>query len=67
MEMEEYNQIPVYYCRKCLSLNIKSVGTEEGCEFCDECGSTDIVTTTIEEWENLYKNKHGHRYLESDY
>lgn len=61
----EYNNIPVLYCKKCLSLKIRNVQSIEDSDYCDECGSTDIGECLIEEWETLYKNKYGHSYLET--
>lgn len=58
---EDYNNEPVYYCRHCLSLKIKVVG---GYDFCDECGSTSIATTHIENWEKLYEERYGNKFLE---
>ena len=49
---EDYNDIPVFYCRKCLSLCILE-DSEYG-DYCQECGSTDIGQIQIEEWEKLY-------------
>ena len=64
---EEYNNIPVHYCKECLSLKVMGVvGMEEAC-YCDDCGCTDIEQTSIEEWEQLYKKKHGFIYLNSTY
>lgn len=64
---EHYNKIPVHYCADCLSLAvIRVAGTDDMC-YCDECGCTNIEETSIEEWETLYKNKHGFAYLNSDY
>lgn len=37
----------------------------EDSEYCDDCGSTDIATSHIEEWEKLYINKYGHSFLEN--
>ena len=59
--IEEYNDEPVYYCEHCLSLKIKIVG---GYDFCDECGSTKITTAHIEDWEKLYEQRNGHKFLE---
>lgn len=67
MTKEAYNMEPVFYCRKCLSLKIRDVKHVEDSEYCDECGSTDIGTASIEEWEALYKAKYGHRYLDNKY
>jgi hypothetical protein len=36
----------------------------ENSDFCDKCGSTDIEETSIENWEELYKSRYGHKYLE---
>ena len=33
-------------------------------DYCDSCGATDIGECSIEEWENMYINRYGHRYLE---
>lgn len=63
---EQYNNEPVYYCKYCLSLRIKTVaGGSLGLDHCDECGGTDIGTAHISEWEDLYKNKYGVKYLNS--
>lgn len=53
---EDYNNEPVYYCAHCLSLKIKTVA---GFDFCDECGGTDIKACHINEWNKMYKDKHG--------
>lgn len=63
-EVEEYNKEPIYYCSKCLSLKIKGIGKTNDFDYCDECGSTSIEKTNIEEWEKLYVQRHGHKYLE---
>lgn len=64
---EDYNNIPVLYCKECLSLKIMGVaGMEEAC-YCDKCGCTDIEQTSIEEWDKLYRAKHGFSYLNSTY
>lgn len=61
----EYNKVPVLYCRHCLSLAVLSVPKMTDSDFCDSCGSTDIAEVSIEEWEDLYKTKFGHKYLEN--
>lgn len=53
----DYNSEPVYYCKNCLSLKIMAFG--EHSDYCDDCGSTDIATTDIETWREMYKNKYG--------
>lgn len=64
-EKQNYNEEPVFYCKSCLSLKIRSVPNMEDSEFCDECSSTDIGQCSIEEWEKMYIERYGHRYLET--
>lgn len=55
---EEYNKEPVYWCALCGSLAIVNIDTTLNSEltcYCAECGCTNIVEGTIEEWEKLYK------------
>lgn len=59
----DYNKEPVYYCSHCLSLKIRDAGLPE-LLYCDDCGSSNIYTANIEEWEELYKNKYGFRFLD---
>lgn len=64
---EEYNNIPIHFCKECLSLKVmRVIGMEEAC-YCDDCGGTDIEEASIEEWEQLYNKKHGFTYLNSTY
>ena len=58
---EEYNNEPVFYCRDCLSLKIM---TYEDNDFCDSCGSSNIAQMNIKDWENLYLNKYGHKFID---
>jgi len=60
---EEYDKIPVYYCTECLSLKIRTLGDIPGNEYCDECGSTDIDTIDIFNWEKRYRHKYGHKFV----
>lgn len=62
---ESYNDIPVYYCKKCLSLKIRQISSMGDLDYCEECGSTCIENTNIDNWETIYKNKYGHKYLET--
>lgn len=64
-ENNKYNDEPVFYCKHCLSLDIRHISRIEDSEYCDKCGSTDIGECSIEAWEQAYKNKYGHSYLES--
>lgn len=60
---QEYNEEPVFYCKNCLSLKIKTVQVDSNLDYCDECGSTDIAQTSIEEWRGIYKNRYGTDFL----
>lgn len=57
---EEYNEIPVHYCQCCLSLNIRVADTGD---YCGNCGSTETWVTSFDNWEELYKNSYGKKYL----
>lgn len=52
---EDYNKIPVYFCKHCGSLKIKAVPHILRCysDYCDDCGSTSIGKTSIESWLEL--------------
>lgn len=62
---EEYDKEPVFFCASCLSLKIKSV--EGMIDYCDDCGQTNIKTTNIQHWEELYEQKYGHKYVKKNY
>jgi hypothetical protein len=64
MDKTEYNQIPVFYCKSCLSLKIRNIDSVEDSDYCDDCGSTEIGECSIEEWETMYQERYGHKYLE---
>ena len=57
---EEFNNVPVLYCKHCLSLAILNV---DGTDYCDKCGGTDIGEAHIHEWEKMYGQKYGGNYL----
>ena len=52
MSKEDYNNEPVYYCRRCHSLNITVL---DDLDCCEDCGSTDVDSCHIEEWLKNYK------------
>ena len=62
-KLNDYDSEPVNYCTKCYSLGIKY---EEsiGMDCCSQCGCTDFKTTSFFEWEKLYMNRYGHKYVE---
>lgn len=57
----EYNSEPVRYCAKCYSLKVKYEEALDG-DYCADCGSTDILESPIEEWEEKYSKRYGHKF-----
>lgn len=62
-DIKEQEEEPVYYCARCYSLKIKY---EEsiGMDCCGDCGCTDFRTSSYEDWEKLYKQRYGHKFVE---
>lgn len=60
-ESPKYNDEPVLYCSRCLSLSIMGVGDMD---YCDKCGSTEIASSSIEEWEELYVQRYGKKFID---
>lgn len=63
MAKEDYNDDPVFFCKSCLSLKIKTVAIGSDLDYCDECGSTDIEQTHIEDWSKMYRERYGFNYI----
>lgn len=60
---KEYDAEPVVYCARCYSLNIKyEEAIDSDC--CGECGCTDTITSTFEEWDRLYQARYGKKFVE---
>lgn len=66
MSSGDYNDEPVYYCHRCLSLRVMYIAGAVS-EYCDDCGSTDIGKCSIGSWEELYKKANGRRFLDNGY
>ncbi len=64
MTKDDYNMEPIFYCEKCLSLKIRDVEHIENSEYCDECGSTEIKTANINDWDSMYIARYGHSFLD---
>lgn len=60
----EYENEPVYYCKDCLSLKIKFIAGLDNSEYCCDCNSTNIVKGTFKEWDELYRERFHHSYIE---
>lgn len=57
LSKEDYNAVPVVYCKNCLSLKVLVLDDEM--EYCDKCGCTITETTDITSWEKMYERKYG--------
>lgn len=57
----DYDSEPVRYCSKCYSLKIKYEESVD-MEYCDDCGSLDILEAPIEEWEAKYERRYNKRF-----
>lgn len=63
-EEVKYNDEPVFYCERCLSLRIRFVSGLSNSEYCDNCGSTVIKQANIEDWRQQFKDKYRYDHLE---
>ena len=71
----DYNNVPVEYCKTCLSLHLKEVkfegkldlttGKEKSVVYCIPCGNTSVESAHITEWEDFYEAKYGKPFLET--
>lgn len=55
--MNLYNRVPVVYCKRCKSLNIRIFN--EAIDYCADCGSTIMGETDIETWVRLSGDKYN--------
>jgi hypothetical protein len=58
----DYDLEPVKYCAKCYSLKIRYEEAVDS-ECCMDCGCSDTLTTSIDNWEKLYEGRYGHKYV----
>lgn len=61
----DYNDVPVTYCKTCLSLRLKIIDEPKVC-YCGDCGNTEFGEETITKWEFLYEEKYGEKFLSKD-
>lgn len=57
IQPNEYDNVPVVYCKNCLSLKIMVL--DDSVDYCDDCGCTEMESTDIASWEEMYKKKYG--------
>lgn len=63
---EDSNNEPITYCKTCLSIHIKTVDfkdTQQEVDYCVNCSNTDLDTVHISEWEDMYREKYGEKFL----
>ena len=65
MDRDSYDDEPVYYCRRCLSLRIGQVPMVTDKSYCEDCGTIDIATTSFEQWDEMYVERYGHHFMET--
>lgn len=64
LSKQEYNDEPVFYCKQCLSLKIQTLG--DYIDYCEPCGCTDIASTHIDEWKQLYRERYHKDFIEKN-
>ena len=69
-KQDDFNNVPISYCKTCLSIKIKTVefpkteaGESRDVHYCVPCGNTNIDTTQIGEWEEIYAERYGETFL----
>lgn len=58
---EQYNSVPVLYCKDCLNLAI--IEEIEDIPSCNKCNSVNIGECSIQEWDEMFFKKYGYHYL----
>ena len=64
MNSNDYENEPLFYCTKCLSLAVMQDGKRL---WCGHCGASaeHLDVTSIERWEELYQERHGQPFLQA--
>lgn len=69
-KQDDYNNVPITYCKTCLSIKIKTVpftkgalGESRDIDYCVPCGNTNMEETHIRDWEQKYEEKYGETFL----
>ena len=61
----DYDSEPVTYCARCYSLKIKHEDILD-LDCCADCGSTDILETSIDDWEKKYERRYKHKFVQKE-
>jgi len=62
-DLNEFDLEPVSYCPKCYSLKIGYIPGVDDSDYCMDCGCVDIARCQIQDWEKLYEDRYGHKYV----
>ncbi len=74
-QKQDYNNVPVAYCKTCLSLAVvevnlsSSVATDDTIPkicYCSKCSNTEVEEAHITEWEEKYEQRFGKKFLDED-
>lgn len=63
------NDEPITYCKTCLSIRIKTIEfkeTNQEVDYCTACSNTELDETHIYDWERMYEEKYGTKFLNKD-
>lgn len=60
-----YDSEPVEYCSRCYSLKIKHEDSIDS-DYCMDCGSTEVSIASIGDWERIYEQRYGKKYVEKN-
>lgn len=61
-KITEYDSEPIVFCAKCFSPKIKHEDALD-IDYCGDCGCSEIREASVYEWEDLYENRYGHKYI----
>lgn len=64
-KQEDYNNVPVFWCKFCKSLKILRE-TPPDPDSCDVCYATEICTGSIEEWQEEINSINNKKNLEDE-
>jgi hypothetical protein len=65
-EKDNFNNEKITYCKTCLSIKIKTIelkDTDKKVDYCIDCSNTPMGEAHISEWEDLYEERYGERFL----
>lgn len=61
-KQNEYDEEPVYYCANCYSLKVQYEDSIDA-DCCMDCGCSNIEQTSIQNWEAMYQQRYGKKFV----